>query len=341
MWQYDATENVWEIRNSMSTLVVVDSGFTIVDDGDATKKIAFQASGITTGTTRTFTVPNYDATLATLAGTETLTNKTLTAPVINGTVTTTGLTLPAFTAGGTITGPVTISTTLTVSAGGAKITGNVGLGLTNPDTALHIKNGSGGTLPTQVGGTDVTQEASGNTYYKFFTPNNKEAGFLWTDPDAVFRGALTYDHGLSNADRMNFYTSGAVQAYLTTAGMVIANGLTVSAGGVVLANNTDYSVKTAGGTTIQLASIDASDQMVIGSNSTSINADSYWQARTRFNFQTATTTPMVIDTNAVANETSLQLLEGSGAGTTRRVKWVDPGTAGANFVAGQRVMVLV
>lgn len=37
---------------------VLDSGFRIQDDGDNTKQIAFQASGITTGTTRTITMPN-------------------------------------------------------------------------------------------------------------------------------------------------------------------------------------------------------------------------------------------------------------------------------------------
>jgi hypothetical protein len=41
-----------------------DDVFRIFDDGDDTKKIAFQASGITTATTRTFTVPNASGTLA-------------------------------------------------------------------------------------------------------------------------------------------------------------------------------------------------------------------------------------------------------------------------------------
>ena len=54
-----------------------DSTFRVQDDGDLTKEIAFQASGITTATTRTITVPDVDVTLATpteltkLAGIET------------------------------------------------------------------------------------------------------------------------------------------------------------------------------------------------------------------------------------------------------------------------------
>lgn len=51
----------------------VDSTFTIVDDGDATKILAFQVSGITTGTTRTLTVPDASDTLAVLGTVQTVT----------------------------------------------------------------------------------------------------------------------------------------------------------------------------------------------------------------------------------------------------------------------------
>lgn len=46
------------------TVQVQDNNFTIADDGDNTKLIAFQASGITTGTTRTITVPDKSGTMA-------------------------------------------------------------------------------------------------------------------------------------------------------------------------------------------------------------------------------------------------------------------------------------
>lgn len=65
------------------TITLQDSTTTFQDNADNTKQFQFQASGITTATTRTYTVPNYDATFATLAGTETLTNKTLTSPTLN------------------------------------------------------------------------------------------------------------------------------------------------------------------------------------------------------------------------------------------------------------------
>jgi len=55
-----------------------DSVFRIVDNADATKIAAFEVSGITTGTTRTITVPNASFTMVGADTTQTLTNKTIT-----------------------------------------------------------------------------------------------------------------------------------------------------------------------------------------------------------------------------------------------------------------------
>jgi hypothetical protein len=61
---------------------VRDAAFLIVDNSDPTKKIAFQASGITTATTRTLTVPDASTTIVGTDATQTLTNKTLTSPTL-------------------------------------------------------------------------------------------------------------------------------------------------------------------------------------------------------------------------------------------------------------------
>lgn len=66
---------------------VLDSEFRITDNADTTKVVAFEASGVTTATTRTLTVPDASTTLVGHDATQTLTNKTLTSPVINTAVT--------------------------------------------------------------------------------------------------------------------------------------------------------------------------------------------------------------------------------------------------------------
>lgn len=71
--------------DNSSTVTVKDTLFTIQDDGDATKQVKFQASGVTTATTRTLTVPDASTTLVGTDATQTLTNKSLTSPTITGT----------------------------------------------------------------------------------------------------------------------------------------------------------------------------------------------------------------------------------------------------------------
>lgn len=49
---------------ALTNKTLQDSTCAFVDDGDATKKLAFQCSGITTGTTRTVTIPDASGTMA-------------------------------------------------------------------------------------------------------------------------------------------------------------------------------------------------------------------------------------------------------------------------------------
>lgn len=69
--------------DNSNILTIRDDRLTLQDNVDVTKQAIFQLSGITTGTTRTYTLPNASVTLASLTGNEIFTNKTLTSPVIN------------------------------------------------------------------------------------------------------------------------------------------------------------------------------------------------------------------------------------------------------------------
>jgi len=65
---------------------IKDDELFIVDPADTTKKIRFDSGNVTAGQTRVLTAPNFNGTLATLAGTETFTNKTLTTPTLTSPV---------------------------------------------------------------------------------------------------------------------------------------------------------------------------------------------------------------------------------------------------------------
>jgi hypothetical protein len=106
---------------------VSDAIFSLVNDADPTKKALFSLSGITPGTTRTFTLPNTSSELAILAGTQT------------------------FTGNKTFSGTLTASGTVTVSAASASIgtatttaTYGMGTGATNTGVTKTVNLGTGG-----------------------------------------------------------------------------------------------------------------------------------------------------------------------------------------------------
>lgn len=70
--------------DNSNVITVKDGSFTLNNSSDTTKVGVFSLASVTTGTTRTYTLPNANVTLASLTGTETFTNKTITAPTISG-----------------------------------------------------------------------------------------------------------------------------------------------------------------------------------------------------------------------------------------------------------------
>jgi hypothetical protein len=142
---------------------VSDAVFSLVNDADPTKKSLFSLSGITTGTTRTFTLPNTSSELAILAGTQTFSgNKTF-----SGTLTASGtVTVSAASASiGTATGTATYGVGTGVTTNGTAKTVNIGTGGANGSTTVvnigSATAGAGGTTvintPTVTFANAVTQ----------------------------------------------------------------------------------------------------------------------------------------------------------------------------------------
>lgn len=76
------TSNLGAFENQVP---FADSDALIKGSADATKLARFEVDGFTTATTRVFTLPNFNGTLATIAGTEDLTNKTVNGITFGGT----------------------------------------------------------------------------------------------------------------------------------------------------------------------------------------------------------------------------------------------------------------
>lgn len=70
--------------DNTNAITVKDGSFTLQNTSATTKQAVFSNASITAGQTRTFTFPDASGTLATIAGTQTLTNKTLISPTITG-----------------------------------------------------------------------------------------------------------------------------------------------------------------------------------------------------------------------------------------------------------------
>lgn len=127
-----------------------DSTFRIYDDGDNTKEIAFQASGITTATTRTITMADQDINLTPTSGSFQASDADLTA-------------LAALSSTGMIarTGAATYAERTLTEGTGIDITNGDGVS-GNPTITFDVTEVA--TIPTSVGSDSGTVTPSGNSF---------------------------------------------------------------------------------------------------------------------------------------------------------------------------------
>jgi hypothetical protein len=183
------------------TVMEVNYTFLLEDTTDNTKKAQFVMSGITTGTTRQYTLPNLSGTLAT---TGTLTQTFSGTTTFSGTFTTSGATATVGSSTATSTygvgsGATISSATKTVNIGTAGVSGsttniNIGSAVAGSLGTINLQNNT-----TVAAGYTVTLGAGTTS----LPPLKFTAGVLDTTPEA---GAWNYDGSVFYAN--NDLTSG-------------------------------------------------------------------------------------------------------------------------------------
>jgi hypothetical protein len=175
------------LTSDIVTPPFVDTQTIIKGSADATKLLRFEVDGFTTGTTRVMTPPDYDGTLATLAGTETLTNKTLTSPKINQILDSNGNEEVIFTTTASAVNELTVTNAATGNKPKIEATGgdaNIGLDILPKGTGV-----------ANIDGAATFNESGADRDFRVETDNNANTLFVDGGNDNVGMGTGTPNAG--------------------------------------------------------------------------------------------------------------------------------------------------